>query len=185
MVPDAAGPEDSGGGGVPGVANGGGKSASAPGKGASRTADPAGLPSETAPASFPERPTDPGFYERTDSQGGVDTTVIWLTPEYLEAQGQQVTSEQAADLNNNFVFNLTFDTHSGDLLSFDMAQAARLEVNGLDAGPGAWQLVSQNSHHPEGQLRFMNPVSGEPVENLRLTISNLRGVAVREFVWDW
>lgn len=96
-----------------------------------------------------------------------------------------MTSEQAADLNKNFVFNLAFDTHSGDLLGFNMAQAARLEVNGRDAGPGTWQLVSQSSHHPEGQLRFVNPVSGEPVENLRLTISNLRGVAVREFVWDW
>jgi len=111
----------------------------------------------------------------------VDLEVSWVTPEYLQARGQKPTAELEQDLKDHLVFDVAFTTHSGDLLSFDMAGAARLEVNGQDAGRATWELLVPDSHHAEGLLRFK--ASTEPIKELTLTIVNLRGVAQRKFTW--
>ncbi|CEP67507.1 Uncharacterized [Moorella glycerini] len=129
------------------------------------------------------RPAEAGFYERQDSQGEVAVDVIWLTPEYLQARGLKMTPEQEQDLSANLVFNLALTTHSGDLRDFDFAEAIRLKVNGRDAGPGSWEFVNRDGHHPEGMIRFMAP-GNEPPRELTLSINNLSGVPVREFKWQ-
>lgn len=131
-----------------------------------------------------DRPSgDLAFYERFDSGGGVEVSVVWLAPEYLQARGESIAPEEEKDLGTRVVFAIALTTHSGDLLSFDMARAARLEVNGRDAGPGTWEITTSDSHHPEGRLTFALP-SGEEIRRLRLVITGLGSVAEREFVWD-
>ncbi|OIQ62664.1 hypothetical protein [Neomoorella thermoacetica] len=129
------------------------------------------------------RPVEASFYERRDSQGGVTVEVTWLTPEYLQARSLKMTPEQEKDLSTNLIFNIALTTHSGDLRDFDFAGAIRLKVNGRDAGPGTWEFVSQDGHHPEGMIRFKAP-GNEPLRELTLSINNLRGVPVREFKWQ-
>ncbi|MDN5348069.1 MAG: hypothetical protein PWP65_1633 [Clostridia bacterium] len=129
-----------------------------------------------------KRPVETKFYERQNYQGGVEIVAIWLTPEYMQARGLKLTPEQEQDMTKNLVFHLAFTTHSGDLTTFNVAAAAQLEINGRKVGPGTWEYVFRDSHHPEGLLRFPAPKS-EPVKELRLTIANLRGIPLREFVW--
>ncbi|WP_406676793.1 hypothetical protein [Moorella sp. ACPs] len=129
------------------------------------------------------RPAEAGFYERQDSRGEVTVDVIWLTPEYLQASGLQMTPEQEQDLSTNLVFNVALTTHSGDLRNFDFAGAIRLKINGRDAGPGSWEFVNRDGHHPEGMIRFKAP-GNEPLRELTLSIYNLGGVQVREFKWQ-
>lgn len=129
-----------------------------------------------------KRPVETKFYERRNYQGGVEIVAIWLTTEYMQARGLKVTPEQEEDMTKNLVFDLAFTTHSGDLRNFDVAKATQLEINGRKAGPGTWEYLFEDSHHPEGLLRFSAPKS-EPVKELKLTIANLRGVPRREFIW--
>lgn len=145
-------------------------------------------PAVTAPptgdSAAPKMPGDAQFYERRNSGGGVDMEVIWLTPEYLQARGQKPTADEERDLRDNLVFDVALTTHSGDLLSFDMAGAARLEVDGRDAGRATWELSNPDSHHAEGLLRFTAGSGSKPARELTLTITNLRGVAQRTFTWS-
>lgn len=147
------------------------------------------FPAVTAPPTggsntAPKMPVDAQFYEKRNSGGGVDMEVAWLTPEYLQARGQKLTADEERDLRDNLVFDVALTTHSGDLLSFDMAGAARLEVDGRDAGRATWELLKPDSHHAEGLLRFTSGSGSKPVRELTLTIINLRGVAQRTFTWS-
>ncbi|WP_258358465.1 hypothetical protein [Moorella sulfitireducens (nom. illeg.)] len=134
-------------------------------------------------SQLPRRPSDTRFYERQDSQGGIGVEVIWLTPEYLQARGQKLTPEEEKDLATNFVFNIALTAHAGNLMEFNFSGNTSLKVNGRDAGQGTWEFVNQDSHHPEGMIRFKVPAN-EPVRELTLSINNLGGVPVREFKWE-
>lgn len=134
-------------------------------------------------SQIPGRPSDTRFYERQASQGGIEVEVIWLTPEYLQARGQNLTPEEENELATNFVFNIALATHSGNLMAFNFSGNTSLKVNGHDVGPGSWEFVYQDPHHPEGMIRFRVPAN-EPVRELTLSIKNLGGVPVREFKWE-
>ncbi len=81
-------------------------------------------------------------------------------------------------------FGLVFDTHSVDLLAFDIAAAARVETSdGAELTAGfAWAPGSEGSHHRDGVLTAPAP----PLDGaswLRLTIDEVAGVD-RVFEWD-
>lgn len=118
-----------------------------------------------------ERPVEATFYERRESKGGIEVEIIWVTPEYLRARGQQPAAEQERDLTSNLVFNVALTTHSGNLMTFDFAGSTSLKINGREAGRGTWELVYEDAHHPEGILRFAAP-AGEPVHNLFMRTAN-------------
>jgi hypothetical protein len=81
-------------------------------------------------------------------------------------------------------FGLVFDTHSVDLLAFDIAASARVETStGAEISADlAWAPGSESSHHRDGVLSAPTP----PLDGaswLRLTIADVAGVD-RIFEWD-
>ena len=94
-----------------------------------------------------------GFASRTMTVGSVEVTI---EPLRLDDTGAN--------------FRVKLDTHSGDL-GLDLAQAARLEVDGTDWGGASWVGDPPGGHHRQGELRF---VSGGPARGeVRLTIAGL------------
>lgn len=73
------------------------------------------------------------------------------------------------------VFQITLDTHTGDL-SLDLTRAARLEIGGSVWRSPAWKGDPPGGHHREGELSFTpaGAVSGD----VTLTIRGLPGPVV-------
>ena len=86
--------------------------------------------------------------------GGVTVEATWLA-EGADAPDADLSAYPAEDF---IALDVTLDTHSGDLTSIDMAQAAEMTGGGPAVEPAAWVSVSDDSHHREGVLVF--PRSG-------------------------
>ncbi len=71
-------------------------------------------------------------------------------------------------------FRINLDTHAGSL-DLDLAQSARLRVDGREAPPGVWSGAGPGGHHREGTLTFATPVNSGAVVNL--TIAGLSNPA--------
>jgi hypothetical protein len=100
-------------------------------------------------------PAGPGLTARNVSAGGVEVTI---TPVRIDSTGA--------------VFEVAFDTHSGDL-AFDIARASELEVDGTAWGEASWSGDSPGGHHRKGELRFR--ASGPAQGDVRLSIGGLPG----------
>ena len=106
-------------------------------------------------------PAGPGLTARTVSAGGVEVTI---TPIRIDSTGA--------------VFEVAFDTHSGDL-ALDVAKASELQVDGTAWGEASWSGDSPGGHHRKGELRF---AAGGPAQgDVRLSIGGLPGRA--EATW--
>lgn len=80
---------------------------------------------------------------------------------------------------NGAMFDIAFDTHSGDL-SFDATRVARLEVAGTAWKVAEWRGDGPGGHHREGVLRFT--AGGPATGTARLTIDGLAGPV--EATWE-
>lgn len=100
-------------------------------------------------------PAGSGLTARTISAGGVEVTI---TPIRIDSTGA--------------VFEVAFDTHSGDL-ALDVAKASELQVDGTAWGEASWSGDSPGGHHRKGELRF--PASGPAQGDVRLSIGGLPG----------
>lgn len=97
----------------------------------------------------------PGLTARNVSAGGVEVTI---TPVRIDSTGA--------------VFEVAFDTHSGDL-ALDIARASELQVDGTAWGEASWSGDSPGGHHRKGELRFR--ASGPAQGDVRLRIRGLPG----------
>lgn len=98
---------------------------------------------------------------RTVAAGGVDVIIV---PVRIDDSGA--------------VFRVSLDTHSGDL-AVDLAETARLEVNGTEWGNPVWNGDPPGGHHRQGELSFTS--GGSAQGSVRLTIGGLPGPVVA----DW
>ncbi len=128
-------------------------------------------------------------YLRADNgKGGVEVSIFWGAPEYFRATGNEQAIIQY-DLENRLIFEVSMNTHSGDLREYPMMEKAELTVDGKVLKPIKWQLSSRNSHHPAGLLVFpAKDDKGEPLvkvnSKMQLNIKDLRDVPERIFVWQ-
>ena len=85
---------------------------------------------------------------------------------------------------DELAFRLVLDTHTVDLLAYDMIAEAYVDTsNGTTVAEGfVWDGGSESSHHRDGILRVVAPpLAG--AEWLRLTLPGVAGVD-RTFEWD-
>ena len=99
----------------------------------------------------------PGLAARSVNAGGVDITI---TPVRVDSTGA--------------VFEVAFDTHSGDL-TLDVAGVSELRVDGTTWGEASWSGDSPGGHHRKGELRFR--AGGPALGDVRLSIGGLPGPA--------
>ncbi|MDO8616668.1 MAG: hypothetical protein Q7T33_13190 [Dehalococcoidia bacterium] len=92
--------------------------------------------------------------------GGITVEATWLTGD----NGDGVEADLSGYPLAQFVLlDIKLDTHSGDLESVNMEQAAGLEQAGVAARPEAWVSEADDSHHREGVLVFRRDLKGGPV----------------------
>jgi len=88
--------------------------------------------------------------------GGVTVEATWLTAD----DAGNVDADLSGYPPERFdLFHVKLDTHSGDLSSIDMEQAARLTEGGRAETPDAWLSIDEDSHHREGVLVFAREAS--------------------------
>jgi hypothetical protein len=123
---------------------------------------------------------------QSDSQGGVEIDVTWVTPETLG----ELDSEQARGygLDGYVLLEIQFTTHSGDLSPLDMTALSAIRVAGQEYAPQAWESISDDSHHREGVLVFAREASdGVSLDagTVELVMKDIADVPERLFRWQW
>jgi hypothetical protein len=106
--------------------------------------------------------------QRTDTQGTVQIQVT-LIPE----------KSSSSQLH----FEIAFNTHSGDLLQYEIEQLAQIsfESNANPTGTFWWELANEDSHHMVGYLTW----SGEVLdERITLRLDNIENIPSRSFIWE-
>lgn len=107
-------------------------------------------------------------FQRTDSQG---TVVI------------QATLLPEKKSSNQIIFEIKMNTHSGDLLQYNLEKIAQISFgsNLNTTGTFKWDLANEDSHHLVGYLTW----SGEVVDDrITLTLNNIENVSSRTFIWE-
>lgn len=104
---------------------------------------------------------------------------IELTPQSVTAAGVEVGVEPLFLDEQGAGFEVTFDTHEGDL-AMDVAASSQLEVGGITWDGATWSGDPPGGHHRGGELRFAarGPITGQVV----LRIGGLPDSV--EMLWD-
>ena len=105
---------------------------------------------------------------QTSEAGGITVEARWLTEAELTDLDADVSQYP---LDAFLLFELTLDTHSGDLNDIDLQDAATLRQGQAEASPEAWVSESEDSHHRGGVLVFPRSSGGGPAE-LVITIGS-------------
>jgi hypothetical protein len=106
---------------------------------------------------------------RSDSQGAVDISVTYVTPEQEKNDGSE--------------FRLTLNTHSVDLGKYDFEKVIFIQFDNQKAtNSGVWKF-SGSSHHFKGSITFRQPVP-EGTKIIRLLIKGVDEVDERVFEWE-
>lgn len=111
---------------------------------------------------------------RTAGVGGIDVEATWLGSDDEPREG---LAEYPP--GRFLLLEVSLDTHSGDLGSIDLAEAAELRTGAGLLEPEAWVASSDESHHRSGVLVFPRSDLSSPVT---LTVALEDGVA--ELVWE-
>ena len=123
---------------------------------------------------------------QSDSQGGVEIDVTWVTPETLG----DLDSEGARGygLDDYVLLEVKFTTHSGDLSRLDMTGISAIRVGGQEYAPQAWESISDDSHHRAGVLVFARAApDGASLDagTVEVVMKGIANVAERVFRWQW
>jgi hypothetical protein len=116
---------------------------------------------------------------RRSSAGGITIQVVFLTP--LERDNP--------DIRDGLRFQVTLDTHFGNLMKFDLAKVAELRTSG-DVNVNSdfiWEPESESSHHRTGVLRVSEREKGnalftEEADSIELVLKEI-AVPTRTFTW--
>ncbi len=111
---------------------------------------------------------------RAASAGGIDVEATWLGSDGEPREGL------AEYPSGRFLWlQVIMDTHSGDLGSIDLAEAAELRTGAGLLEPEAWVASSDESHHRGGVLVFPREAFTGSV-----TLSLELGEEKVELVWE-
>ena len=113
-----------------------------------------------------------------DQIGPVPRTVE-LAPQSVLLGGVEVRVEPLILDERGAGFEVSFDTHQGDL-ALDVAASSRLEVGGVAWDGATWIGDPPGGHHRRGELRFtaQGPATGQ-------ILLRIEGLAESvEIVWD-
>lgn len=143
----------------------------------------------SAVAQGGQGPVDFSVLVKRASQAGVEVEVVFATPEYFKARGDEAGLKKYRP-DENLVFFIRMDTHSGDLSVFDMRRISFLRTDqGREIGAVRWEAVSNSPHHRSGVLFFPQvDAQGRRIltaqtKFVELVIRGLAGVEWR-FRWE-
>ncbi len=92
-----------------------------------------------------------------------------------------VTIGATPKLSSEIAFEISLDTHSGEL-NVDMTRAAALiDENGKEYKPISWEGNPPGGHHRKGMLSF-GVIKPTP-KTLQLTVRQVGSIAERKFLW--
>jgi len=123
---------------------------------------------------------------QSDSQGGVEIDVTWVTPETLGDLDSE--GARAYGLDDYVLLEVKFTTHSGDLSRLDMTALSAIRVGGQEYAARAWESISDDSHHREGVLVFGRKASDGVslgAGTVELVMKGIADVPERIFRWQW
>ncbi len=124
---------------------------------------------------------------RSDSgEGGVTVSATYVTDSILAAAPSMPTPQYNPD--TEIVFLIAMNTHSGDLLGYDLTELTILTDDaGNELKPiGDWEVVSNGGHHRSGYLRFSRDDDIElsnRAGSLELTVKDIAEIPERRLTW--
>ncbi len=93
------------------------------------------------------------------------------------------------EVNGKLVFKLALDTHSADLMSYDLTKMAVLRNSeGLAVEQGfTWEPQEESSHHRAGLLRVDASVGGKPLitQDTKYIELELKGLGIPSRLFKW
>lgn len=123
--------------------------------------------------------------QNTESKNNVQEQMV-NTLQKTDSQGTvaiQATLLPEKSSSNQLVFEIKMNTHSGDLLQYEIDKLAQLTF-GSDlnkTGTFVWELANEDSHHLVGYLTW----NGEILkESITLKINNIENIPSRTFIWE-
>jgi hypothetical protein len=150
----------------------------------------AGPPASSAGDSANSQEGSESLTVKDQGEGNVEVTVTYVTPGYLEAQGQS-DIVSSLELDKNLAFAVVLNTHSVELSGYEVDKISYLrdeDGKGYPALSG-WLSAEDSGHHRSGIIRFAksdssgNPILKPGAKYLGLVIKDLAGVAERTFRW--
>lgn len=124
--------------------------------------------------------------DNTPSRPNVRGTENVLTKENSEGTVEiKTTLLTEKSSNNQLVFEVVMNTHSGDLLQYDFAKLANIgfgkETN--KSGIFEWQPSNQDSHHLKGVLTWKGQIDKNP-SFIDLDLKTIDQIPSRIFHWE-
>lgn len=95
-------------------------------------------------------------------ESSVSMTAIWATETYFRASGLDAESYEV-DHDDQHVFLVFLDTHTGTLPELDWQTEVRLRVDGATYRPVDGRTRAGGYHHAVAVVTFPRTVDGEPV----------------------
>jgi hypothetical protein len=113
------------------------------------------------------------------------TTSLWAFEGEIVSTGSMAYKNALVELqplrqtDDQLIFKMLVNTHSESFEFFDLKENTTLFVNGLELHP--IELPNLYDHHNEGELIF--ELSEAVNSTVRITITDMAGEDLREFVW--
>jgi hypothetical protein len=148
-------------------------------------------PADSASGSVNSQEGSDSLTVKDQGEGSVEVTATYVTPAYLQTQGQSDTVS-TLELDKNLAFELALNTHSVELSGYEVEKISYLRDEDGREYPAlsGWLSPEDSGHHRSGIIRFAkNDPSGNPVlkpeaRYLELVIKDLSGVAERIFRFE-
>lgn len=122
-----------------------------------------------------------------DGLGGVAVEAVWVSAEHLVEMGDTVP--RAFSTGNYVLLHLKLDTHSVNLVGYDLPRLAALEdTAGRSIAAAEWVSIKEDSHHREGLLAFpgeSNEAWAVRQREAHLRLHDIAGVPERTFRWQF
>ncbi len=125
---------------------------------------------------------------QVDNRGGITVKATYITAGYLKATPRDPLSGKV-DPGSAIVIAIALDTHSGDLMAYDLVKRVILRTDrGQQLEPLRWVSTADGAHHRAGALVFARTDgAGRSIEQgagrLELVVRDLGGVAERILRW--
>ena len=122
----------------------------------------------------------------TESKKNAQDEGVEFSLQRIDSQGTvviQATLLPEKSKSNLLVFEIAMNTHSGDLLQYEIENLAELSFgsNTNTSGTFEWELVNEDSHHMMGYLTWNGDVLDD---RITLNLNNIENIPSREFIWE-
>lgn len=111
------------------------------------------------------------FEEKTNDEGGSITV-----------QAQPLSGLGSNNPEGDIIFDFSIDTHSVDIMDFDIFANVKLVSGDASQPPKDWQEGASSIHHKSGKLVFRH--YSKLGKNLELLVTDLGEVKERRIKWE-